>query len=79
MKSLHYVAFLLVIVGALNWGLVGIGGFAGSNWNVVHMILGSWPSVEWIVYVLVGLSGLYVVFTHKKTCTQCMAKPGGMM
>ena len=58
---LSSVAKLLVVIGALNWGLVGIGGFAGSNLNVVNMILGSWPTVEWIVYVLVGVSGVYVL------------------
>lgn len=72
MKLLHVVTFLLAVVGALNWGLVGLGGFAGSDWNVVHMILGSWPMVEWIVYVLVGLSALYLLVSHKKDCTMCM-------
>lgn len=52
------VAYWLVMIGALNWGLVGVGGFAGQDLNVVHMILGGWPTVEWIVYVLVGLSAL---------------------
>lgn len=72
MKSLHMVAFLLAVVGGLNWGLVGLGGFAGADWNVVHMILGSWPVIEWVVYVLVGLSALYLVVGHKKDCVMCM-------
>ncbi len=71
MKALHVVAFILVIVGALNWGLVGLGGFANANWNVVNMILGSWPVVEWSVYVLVGLSAILLLVTHKKTCKEC--------
>lgn len=75
MKALHIIAFILVIVGGLNWGLVGLGGFAGADWNVVHMILGSWPSVEWIVYVLVGLSAIWLVVRHKKECRVC---GGGM-
>ena len=62
MKWVELVATLLVIVGALNWGLVGLGGFMGSNWNVVNMVLGSWPQVEWLVYVLVGLSGLWLFY-----------------
>jgi uncharacterized membrane protein YuzA (DUF378 family) len=62
MKWLELVATLLVIVGALNWGLVGLGGFMGSSWNVVNMVLGSWPQVEWLVYVLVGLSGLWLFY-----------------
>lgn len=72
MKILHMVAFLLTVVGGLNWGLVGLGGFAGADWNVVHMILGSWPVVEWVVYVLVGLSALFLVAGHKKSCSVCM-------
>ena len=56
------VAYWLVIIGALNWGLVGIGGFAGSNWNVVNLIFGSVSWLEWVVYLLVGLSALVMVF-----------------
>lgn len=62
MKWVQLVATLLVVVGAVNWGLVGLGGFMGSNWNVVNMLLGSWPQVEWVVYVLVGLSGLWLLY-----------------
>ena len=62
MKQVGMVGMILVIVGALNWGLVGLGGFIGSNLNVVHMLLGSWPQVEWVVYILVGLSGLWCLW-----------------
>ena len=75
MKTLHQVSFILTIIGALNWGLVGLGYFVGANWNIVHLILGSMPQVESIVYVLVGLSALYLAFTHKKECETC-AKSG---
>lgn len=71
MKSMHYIAFILVIIGGLNWGLIGLGGFVGADWNVVGMILGSWPTVEWLVYVLVGLSALNLAFTHMKDCRMC--------
>lgn len=77
MKSLHYTAFVLTVIGALNWGLVGLGGFAGGDWNVVRALLGSWPQVEMIVYVLVGLSALVLIFTHKRDCRMCGS--GGMM
>ena len=53
------VAVLLLIVGGLNWGLVGLGGFLGKELNVVHLLLGSWPQVEWVVYLLVGVSAVY--------------------
>ena len=74
MKILHQIAFVLTVIGALNWGFVGLGGFAGADWNVVHFILSAWPSFEWTVYVLVGLSALYLAFTHKKSCAMCSVR-----
>ena len=71
MKSLHVISFILVIIGGLNWGLVGLGGFFGGNWNVVNLIIGSWPVLEWIVYVLVGLGAIVLLWTHKKDCRVC--------
>ena len=75
--KLHALEFILVTVGALNWGLIGLGGFMGFDGNVVHMLLGSWQSVEWIVYVLVGLSAVHIAVGHKKDCRAC--NPSGMM
>jgi len=77
MKNLHIVAFILLIVGGINWGLIGLGGFLGSNWNVVGMIFGSWPAVEGLVYLLVGLAAVYELVKHKGNCRQCTG--GGMM
>src|SRR3989338_8133355 len=68
MKNLHMVAWILVIVGGLNWLLIGLGGFMASNWNVVGMIFGSWPQVEWIVYILVGLSAVYELVPQGGNC-----------
>ncbi|MBX4216060.1 DUF378 domain-containing protein [Candidatus Parcubacteria bacterium] len=65
MKTLHMIAFTLLVVGGLNWGLSAFG------WNVVEMLLGSWPAVVQAVYVLVGLSALYEVATHKRNCRMC--------
>lgn len=73
MKYLHTVAFILLVVGGLNWGLVGLGWWmGGADWNVVHMILGSLGAgIEGLVYVLVGLSAAYLVVDHKKNCKMC--------
>ena len=71
MKKLHGLAFILVIIGGLNWLLVGLAGWFGGNWNVVNLLLGSWPSIEALVYVLVGLSAILLVATHKKDCKNC--------
>jgi uncharacterized membrane protein YuzA (DUF378 family) len=71
MKALHGIAFILVIVGGLNWGLQGLGALMDSNWNVVNLILGSMPMLENIVYVLVGASALVVGLSHKQDCRAC--------
>ena len=74
MKLVHMVAFILLAIGGLNWGLVGLGGFMMADWNVVHMILGSSAQLEWIVYVLVGISALWLLVTHAKECKTCMSR-----
>lgn len=72
MKALHKISFVLVIIGGLNWGLVALGTWINSgNWNVVNLLLGSWPTVENLVYLLVGLGALVIIFGKK--C--CVSKP----
>jgi len=77
MKGLHMLSFILVIVGALNWGLVGLGHLVQSDLNVVHMVLGAWPTVEWLVYLLVGIGAIFLVSTHKKDCRYCSVSGAG--
>lgn len=68
-NALSTIVFVLLIVGALNWGLVGLGYLmGGADWNVVRMLLGSWMKVEAIVYVLVGLAGVYKLAICSKGC-----------
>lgn len=64
-KSLHMVAFVLVVVGGLNLGLTALG------FNVVNMVLGGMPTVEKVVYILVGLSAAYLVVNHAQECKAC--------
>ena len=71
MNYLHIATWLLVTVGGLNWLLIGLGGFMGANWNIVAMLFSSWPMVEWLVYVLVGLAGACGIVAHKKDCNAC--------
>lgn len=59
---IDWLSLALVIVGAINWGLVGVGGFLDANWNLVNLLLGSIPAAESLVYVLVGLAGLYELY-----------------
>jgi hypothetical protein len=53
-------AKVLVIVGAIAWGLLGVTALFGNGFNLVNWLLGSIPVVENIVYTLVGVSGLYL-------------------
>lgn len=48
----------LVLIGAFNWGLIGLGHFSGNPINIVHFILGFSPLVENVVYVLVGVAAV---------------------
>ena len=56
MKALKSLAYLLVIVGALNWGLVG-----AFNFDLVAFLFGDMSKLSRIVYILVGLSALLSV------------------
>lgn len=60
------VAFVLVIVGGLNWGLIGL-----FDLNVVTILFGNMSFVENLVYILVGVSALYLLITHKNDCMEC--------
>lgn len=64
-KMFHMVAFVLLVIGGLNWLLVAFG------YNVVEMIFGPGSTLTNAVYVLVGLGALYELFTHKQHCTLC--------
>lgn len=66
MKIVHKVAYALVIVGALNWGLVGL-----VNFNLVTALLGSMPMLEKGVYILVGFAAVVSAATHMKDCKEC--------
>lgn len=78
MKGMHMVAFVLLVVGGLNWGLVGLGSWMGGNWNLVNLLVGNWPMVENLVYVLVGVSAVVVAVGHTKDCKQCSNGASGM-
>lgn len=69
MKALKPIAAVLVIVGAINWGLVGLGWLLGSNggsWNIVHALLSGSMQLEAIVYLLVGAAGIWALLDWKK-------------
>ena len=62
-NAIDWIALVLVIVGAINWGLVGLQGLLNAgNLNIVNLLLRSIPILENIVYLLVGLAGLYTIY-----------------
>ncbi len=55
LNTLDIIALILLIIGGLNWGLVGLAGY-----NIVDSILGG-TSIDMIIYVLVGLAAVYIL------------------
>ncbi|OGH69307.1 MAG: DUF378 domain-containing protein [Candidatus Magasanikbacteria bacterium RIFCSPHIGHO2_01_FULL_47_8] len=69
MRGLHMLAWLLLVVGGLNWLLVGL-----FKWDVGMLFGGQGAMVSRVIYVLVGLSALLILLTHKKDCKTCFPK-----
>lgn len=61
MKLVSKIAFLLVIIGALNWGLVGL-----FSLDLVALLFGAGSLLSRIVYILVGASAVYAVLDYLK-------------
>ncbi len=62
---LDWTSLALVIIGALNWGLVGLGMVLTGDpaaWNLVNLIFGSVEWLEALIYLLVGLAGVYELY-----------------
>lgn len=69
MKSLHTVTFIFLIIGGLNWLAFGIFG-----WEVGRFLGGMTAMIPRVIYILVGISAVYEVFTHKNRCDNCSVK-----
>ena len=54
MKIIDTVALILIIIGAINWGLIGF-----FKFNLVEAIFGGFSALARIIYALVGISGLW--------------------
>lgn len=53
----HILAIWLLIIGGINWGLIGF-----FNWNLVAAIFGDMTALSRIIYALVGLAAIYEIF-----------------
>lgn len=63
MKVIDIIALILIIIGAINWGLIGI-----FNFNLVETIFGGFSIISRIIYILVGVAGLWgikLIFDRK--------------
>lgn len=69
MNIVNIIAAVLVIVGGLNWGLVG-----AFDFNLVSTIFGAGSVLERVVYIAVGLSALYKVFECRLGSGSCCSK-----
>lgn len=56
MKALDYTVLILIIIGAINWGLVGFFGL-----DLVAFLFGSMSVLSRIVYAIIGICGLYAI------------------
>lgn len=56
MKAIDYIVLVLVIIGAINWGLVGFFGL-----NLVAFLFGSMSVLSRIIYAVIGICGLYAI------------------
>jgi uncharacterized membrane protein YuzA (DUF378 family) len=60
MKTLDIICVILLIVGGLNWALIGI-----FSWNVVAAIFGDMATLSRIIYIIVGIAALYQLIGWK--------------
>ena len=58
-KIIDYTALTIVIIGAINWGLIGF-----FNFNLVSFLFGGFSWISRIIYAVVGICGLYLVSAY---------------
>ncbi len=68
-RTMDWIALILVIIGALNWGLVGF-----FNYNLVNAIFGFDSIISRIIYAIVGLCGLWMIYFCAKCKSCCSAQ-----
>lgn len=56
MRALDSIALLLVVIGAINWGLIGF-----FQFDLVAALFGEMSAISRVVYALVGIAGLYAI------------------
>lgn len=56
MRTLHAITLALVIIGGINWGLIGL-----FNYNLVDAIFGTMSLASRVIYTLVGVAGIWAI------------------
>ena len=74
MKKLHMVTWILLIIGGLNWLVLAL-----FNWDIGQIFGGMDAGISKIIYILVGISAVVEIVTHKKSCKMCGSKMGSEM
>lgn len=67
------VTFGLLVVGGVNWLLVGL-----FQWEIADLFGGQSAMVSRVIYLVVGLAAVYEVLMHKKNCRACESGPAPM-
>ncbi len=67
MDTLYSISFVITVLGAIQWGLIGLGGFIGKNINVISFLSRGNSTFEYVAYSIIGISGLfYLWFSSRK-------------
>jgi uncharacterized membrane protein YuzA (DUF378 family) len=60
-NALDWIVLILVIIGGINWGLIGF-----FNYNLVDAVFGAMSAASRVIYAIVGLAALYTIYTVSK-------------
>lgn len=69
MKNMHYAAFLLLVIGGLNWLFVGL-----FRWDIGTLFGGQGFWLARLIYILIGAAAVYEFAAHKQNCKICASE-----
>jgi uncharacterized protein len=69
-NTLDLVATILVVIGGINWGLIGL-----FDYNLVAAIFGSGSAISRLIYILVGAAALYMMYAFSRRTHALDAHP----
>ena len=61
MSGIDWIAIILLLIGGLNWGLIGI-----FTWDLVATIFGAMTTISRVVYTIVGISAIWSIYSLLK-------------